>query len=170
MEAIILPYKNIFPTIAPTAWIAPTAAVIGDVHLGENVSVWFGAVVRGDVNEIRIGNNANIQDGAVIHVTTNGLGTYVAEGVTIGHRAILHATKVGPYSLIGMGAILLDGSDIPEECLVGAGTLVTPGQKFPPRSLIVGQPAKVKRALNEEELKFLRYSAHHYVEVAGNYQ
>lgn len=169
MKEQILAYKGVMPQLGKGVYIAPSAYVIGDVILGEDVSVWFGAVIRGDVNEIRIGKKTNIQDRCVIHVTTNGLGTYIGEGVTIGHGAILHACKVEDYSLIGMGSVLLDGAHVGKECLVAANSLLTPHQKFPPRSLIMGQPAKVKRTLTQEEVDFLYYSAHHYVEVAQDY-
>lgn len=158
------------PKIAANVWIAPGACVIGDVELDEFVSVWFSSVIRGDVNEIRIGKFTNIQDGSVIHVTTNGMGTYIGEGVTIGHKVILHACKVEDYSLIGMGSIILDGAIIGEESMVGAGSLITQNQHFPPRSLIMGSPAKIKRSLTKAEIDFLYYSSNHYVEVAQEYQ
>lgn len=165
----VLPYLATKPTIGKNVYIAPGAYIIGDCVLENDVSVWFNAVIRADVNEIRIGKKTNIQDGSVIHVTTNGLGTYIGEGVTIGHRVVLHACKIDNFSLIGMGSVILDGAHIGSECMVAANSLITPNQKFPSGSMIMGSPAKVKRSLTKEEIEFLHYSAHHYVEVAGNY-
>ena len=139
------------PKISPTAWIAPSADVLGDVTLGENVSIWFGAVVRGDVNHIVIGDSTNVQDGTVIHVTQGGHPTIIGQRVTIGHKALLHACTVGDDCLIGMGSILLDGVEIGAGSIVGAGALVTPGKKFPPGSMILGSPAKVVRPVKPEE-------------------
>jgi carbonic anhydrase/acetyltransferase-like protein (isoleucine patch superfamily) len=124
---------------------------MGDVTLGEHVSVWFGAVVRGDVNKITIGNYSNVQDGTVIHVTQGGHSTHIGERVTIGHKALLHACSVGNDCLIGMGAILLDGVEIGDGSIVAAGALVTPGKKFPPGSMILGSPAKAVRSVKAEE-------------------
>lgn len=139
------------PKISPTAWVARSADVLGDVTLGEHVSVWFNAVVRGDVNHVVIGDYTNVQDGTVIHVTHGGLPTIIGKRVTIGHKALLHACTVGDDCLIGMGAILLDGAEIGEGSVVAAGALVTSGKKFPPGSMIMGSPAKVVRALRPEE-------------------
>ena len=139
------------PQLDPTAWIAGSADVLGDVTLGEHVSVWYGAVVRGDVNYIRIGDYTNVQDGTVIHVTQGGHPTIIGKRVTIGHKALLHACTVGDDCLIGMGSILLDGVEIGAGSIVGAGALVTPGKKFPPGSLILGSPAKAVRTVTEKE-------------------
>jgi carbonic anhydrase/acetyltransferase-like protein (isoleucine patch superfamily) len=139
------------PRIAPTAWIAPTASVLGDVTLGGHVSVWFCAVVRGDVNHVVIGDYTNVQDGTVIHVTQGGNPTIVGRRVTIGHKALLHACTVGDDCLIGMGSILLDGVEIGAGSVVAAGALVTPGKKFPPGSMILGSPAKAVRPVKAEE-------------------
>lgn len=139
------------PTISPTAWIAPSADVLGDVTLGDHASVWFGAVVRGDVNHIIIGDHTNVQDGTVIHVTQGGHPTLIGKRVTIGHKALLHACTVGDDCLIGMGAVLLDGVEIGPGSVVAAGALVTPGKKFPPGSMILGSPAKAVRPVKPEE-------------------
>ncbi|MGZ3650918.1 MAG: gamma carbonic anhydrase family protein [Bdellovibrionota bacterium] len=139
------------PLIPPSAWIAPSADVLGDVTLGEHASIWFGAVVRGDVNKITIGDYTNVQDGTVIHVTQGGHSTIIGARVTIGHKALLHACTVGNDCLIGMGAILLDGVEIGDGSVVAAGALVTPGKKFPPGSMIMGSPAKAVRPVRPEE-------------------
>jgi carbonic anhydrase/acetyltransferase-like protein (isoleucine patch superfamily) len=139
------------PKISASAWIAPSAAVLGDVTLGEHASVWFGAVLRGDVNHIVIGDYTNVQDGAVVHVTHGGHPALIGKRVTIGHKALLHACTVGDDCLIGMGSILLDGVEIGDGSIVGAGALVTPGKKFPPGSLILGSPAKAVRPVKPGE-------------------
>jgi carbonic anhydrase/acetyltransferase-like protein (isoleucine patch superfamily) len=139
------------PKIDPSAWIAPGASVLGDVSLGEHASIWFGAVVRGDVNHVVIGDYTNVQDGTVIHVTQGGHPTLIGKRVTIGHKALLHACTVGDDCLIGMGAILLDGVEIGAGSIVAAGALVTPGKSFPPGSLVLGSPAKAARPVKPEE-------------------
>lgn len=143
-------------------WIAPDAAVIGRVRIGRDVSIWFGAVVRGDNEEITIGAGSNIQEHSVLH-TDMGFPLQVGEGCTVGHRVILHGCTIGNGSLIGMGAIILNGARIGRNCLVGAGALVTEGKEFPDGSLIVGSPAKVVRSLTEENIARLRKSAEGYV-------
>jgi carbonic anhydrase/acetyltransferase-like protein (isoleucine patch superfamily) len=166
---MILPFREQHPRLGAGVWIAATARVIGDVELGDDVNVWFGAVVRGDVFPIRIGRGTNIQDNAVIHVTTDRHATEIGEGVTIGHGATLHGCRVGDRALIGIGAIVLDQAVIGEEAMIGAGALVSPGMVIPPRTLAIGSPARVKRDLTAEELGFLRYSGPHYVEIAREY-
>ncbi|MBS7698112.1 MULTISPECIES: gamma carbonic anhydrase family protein [unclassified Chelatococcus] len=139
-------------------WVAPDAQVIGNVVLGRDVGIWFGAVLRGDNEEITIGAGSNIQELSVLH-TDIGFPLEIGEGCTIGHRAILHGCRIGPNSLIGMGAIVLNGARIGANCLVGAGALVTEGKEFPDGSLIVGSPARVVRALDEAAIERLRLSA-----------
>lgn len=139
-------------------WIAPNATVIGRVEVGEDASVWFGAVVRGDLDVIRIGQGSNIQDGAVLH-TDPGLPLTLGTNCTVGHMAMVHGCSVGAGSLIGIGAIVLNGAVIGEECLVGAGTLVPEGKSYPPRSLILGTPGRVVRQLGEEDVARLRKTA-----------
>ncbi|MEZ4265829.1 MAG: gamma carbonic anhydrase family protein [Myxococcota bacterium] len=151
-------------------FVADTARIIGDVQIGAGSSVWFGTVVRGDVFHIRIGKRVNIQDLSVLHVTTGRHATLVADDVTIGHRAILHGCVVEARCLIGMSAVVMDGAVIGEESMIGAGALVTPGTIIPPRSLAIGSPARVKRALNAEELRFLSESATHYQSIAKSYR
>ena len=143
-------------------WIAPDAAVVGDVRIGRDVGIWFGAAIRGDRESITIGARSNIQEHTVMH-TDPGFPLVIGEGCTIGHRAILHGCTVGDNSLIGMGAIVLNGARIGKNCLVGAGALVTERKEFPDNSLIVGSPAKVIRTLDEGAAERLRKSADGYV-------
>src|SRR5688572_16669276 len=143
------------PKVHPSAYIAPGATVIGDVTLGEESSVWYGAVLRGDINRIVIGPRSNIQDGSVVHLADD-LPTLVGELVTVGHKAILHACTVEDEVLVGMGAIVLDGAEIGARSIIGAGALVTGGKKIPPGSLVLGSPAKVVRALTLEEQGTIR--------------
>jgi len=141
------------PTVPASAWVAPSANVLGDVTLGEHVSVWFQAVVRGDVHWIRIGDYTNVQDGSVLHVTNGRFPLTIGARVTIGHKALLHGCTVGNDCLIGMGAILLDGVEVGDGCVVAAGALLPPGKKYPPNSLVLGSPAKAVRTLSAEEQK-----------------
>ena len=145
-----------------TNWVAPDAAVVGDVRIGRDVGIWFGVVIRGDREAIAIGAGSNVQEHTVMH-TDPGFPLTVGEGCTIGHRAILHGCTVGDNSLIGMGAVVLNGARIGRNCLVGAGALVTEGKEFPDNSLIVGSPAKVVRTLDEAAAERLRKSAADYV-------
>ena len=138
---------KIVPTIPETAWIADTATVRGDVTLGEDVSVWFGAVLRGDEAPIRVGDESNVQDGAVLHVSAN-FPCKVGKRVTIGHRAIVHGCTIEDNVLIGMGAIVLDGAHIGHGAVIGAGALVAPGMNVPPNTLVLGVPAKVRGELD----------------------
>jgi carbonic anhydrase/acetyltransferase-like protein (isoleucine patch superfamily) len=146
---------------AGSAWVAPGAAVIGDVHVGAGCGIWFGAVLRGDTEPIRIGARSNIQENSVLH-TDPGFPLVVGEGCTIGHKAVLHGCTIGDNSLIGMGAIVLNGATIGANSLVGAGALVTERKIFPDGSLIVGVPAKVIRPLSDSEIAGLKRSADHY--------
>ncbi len=157
------------PKIHDTAFVTGDAMVIGDVELGDEASVWFGSVIRGDVNYIRIGARTNIQDGCVIHVSSKDHPTILEHEITVGHRVTLHGCYVESGCLIGIGSILLDGARIGRNSLVAAGSLVTPGTIIPPGSLVMGAPAKVKRQLNAEELGNLSRSWHNYVELARLY-
>lgn len=163
---MIKPFKSATPKLGARAWVADSAVVIGDVVLGEGASIWYGAVVRGDVEKIRIGARSNIQDNSVIHVDSGGWPTIVGEGVTVGHRVVLHGCTVKDGALIGIGAVVLNGAEVGEGALIGAGALVPPGAKIPPGVLAIGTPAKVKRELTAEEKEHLRESARHYVELA----
>jgi carbonic anhydrase/acetyltransferase-like protein (isoleucine patch superfamily) len=155
-------------SIDPTAWVAPSADLIGDVRLGPRASVWFGAVIRADNTPIILGEESNFQDGAVGH-SDPGAPLTIGARVTIGHQAILHGCTVEDEALIGMGARILNGAVIGAQCIVGAGALVTEGKTFEPRSLIVGSPARAIRALTEEQVALLRVSAAHYAEKAARY-
>ena len=156
------------PEIHPTAWIAPDAQVIGRVRLGPRASVWFGAVLRGDIEWIEVGEGSNIQELSVLH-TDRGFPLAVGPGCTIGHKAVLHGCTVGPNSLVGMSATVLNGATIGKESLVGAGALVTEGKAFEPRSLILGSPARAVRRLDEEAVRRLRLSASNYAENARRF-
>lgn len=153
------------PAIHESAFVAWNAEVAGDVSLGSGASVWFSAVVRGDISHIEIGEGTNIQDGTVVHVDTDAP-CLIGRDVTVGHRAVLHSCVVGDGALIGMGAIVLNGAEIGGHSIVGAGALVTQGKKFPPRSLILGSPAKLVRELSEEEVSDCLRNSRHYVELA----
>ena len=159
---------TIGPSIAPGSWIASTAAVIGNVRLGAEVGVWFGAVIRGDNEPITIGARTNIQDNCVLH-SDAGFPLSIGEGCTLGHRAIAHGCSIGRNTLIGMGATVLNGAIIGDDCLIGAGALVPEGKTIPPGSLVIGMPGKIVRPLSPEEIAGLRRSADHYVANARRY-
>jgi len=166
----LLDFKKYSPALAESAWVAPNAWVIGDVELAEETSVFFGAVLRGDILPIRVGKQTNIQEHALLHTSYNRSPCIVGEQVTVGHRAILHGCTVGNRALIGMGATVLDDAVIGDECLVGAGTLVTEGKKFPARSLILGSPGKVVRTLSDSDVKDILRNAADYASKAKEYK
>jgi carbonic anhydrase/acetyltransferase-like protein (isoleucine patch superfamily) len=157
------------PQVAATAWVADSAQVMGNVHLAEGASVWFGTVIRGDTETISVGRDSNIQDASVMHAD-HGFPLVVGERVTVGHQVMLHGCTIGDESLIGIGAVVLNGARIGKNCLVGAGSLVTEGKEFPDGSMIMGTPAKVVRQLTPEQIEGLRRSARHYVENAARYR
>ena len=157
------------PRIGDRVFIAENAAVIGDVEIGNDCSIWYGTTIRGDVNMIRIGSRTNIQDNCTLHVTHERFPTIVAEEVTIGHGAIVHGCTIHRGALIGMGSCVLDGAVVGESALVGAGALVPEGMHVPPRTLVVGVPARVKRPLTEDELVKLEQSWRNYVEYKEKY-
>lgn len=167
---MILPWRGIWPTIHETAFVAPSADVIGDVAIGSESSVWFQVVIRGDVNTIRIGDRTNVQDHAMLHVTRKKSPLKIGDDVTIGHRVTLHGCTVGNRILIGMGAIVLDDAVIGDDSIVAAGALVTKGKAFPAGSLIMGSPAKAARNLTDEERAFLKQSARNYVGDSAEYR
>jgi carbonic anhydrase/acetyltransferase-like protein (isoleucine patch superfamily) len=167
---MILPYLDKSPQIHSTAFIFESADIIGDVAIGDQSSIWFKAVVRGDVHYIRIGDRTNVQDGALLHVTRGTHPLVIGNDVTIAHGVILHGCTVKDRVLIGMGAIVLDGAVINEDCMIGAGALVPPNMEVPSRTLVVGVPAKVKRELTEEEVKHIRQSAQNYIRYVENYR
>lgn len=167
---MIKPFLGKFPRIHETAFVTDDAVIVGDVEIGEDASVWFGSILRGDVNYIRIGARTNIQDQTIIHVSSKGLPTIVEEEVTVGHRVTLHACHVEQGCLIGIGAILMDGVRVGANSLVGAGTLLTPGTQIPPRSLVIGSPGRVKREITDDELASLEHSWRNYVELKEKYK
>ena len=167
---MLLPVRGISPTLGEKSYVADNASVIGDVVMGEDCTVMFGAVIRGDVMPIRIGRECNIQDLAVIHGTYQKFATTLGDRVSVGHNAVLHGATVGSGSLIGMGVLLMDGCEIGEHCLVAAGSLVTEGAKFPSGQLIMGRPARVKRALTLKEIESLEKSADNYLLYKSWYQ
>jgi carbonic anhydrase/acetyltransferase-like protein (isoleucine patch superfamily) len=156
--------------VAQSAWVAPDAWVIGDTTVAEQVSIFFGAVLRGDIEPIRVGAGTNIQEGALLHTSTGLTPCVVGQNVTIGHRAIIHGCTVGDSCIIGMGATILDGAVIEERCLIGANSLVTMNTRIPAGSLVLGSPAKVVRALTAAELEQLADSAAHYQKLGAEYQ
>ena len=162
-------FKDISPKVHETAFIADGAVVIGDVEIGEEASVWFGSVLRGDVNYIRIGARTNIQDLTMIHVNSHTDPTILEDEITVGHRVTLHGCYVERGSLVGIGAILLDGVRVGAQSLVAAGSLLTPGTQIPARSLVMGAPAKVKRELTDDEIAGLDRSWRNYVELKNKY-
>jgi carbonic anhydrase/acetyltransferase-like protein (isoleucine patch superfamily) len=167
---MIRPYQGKTPRLGNEVFIADTAMVIGDVEIGARSTVWFGAVIRGDVYYIRIGEETSIQDNSVIHVTHGQYATVIGNRVTVGHSVTLHGCTVRDRCIVGMGSTVLDQADIGERCILGAGSLVTPGTKIPPGHLALGNPAKVKRPLTEKELAWIESSADHYVELAKTYR
>jgi len=174
---MIMKYKDLTPKIGKNSWIAASADVIGDVTMGEDCSIWFGTVIRGDVHKIIIGDRTSVQDLSMVHVThykledkSDGNPTIIGDDVTIGHKVMLHGCTIENACLIGMSTTILDGAVIGEESIVGAGSLVTKNKIFPPRSLIVGSPAKVVRSLSEKEINELYASASRYVEFKNSYQ
>jgi len=167
---MIKSFQDKHPKIHSTAFIAEDAVVIGDVEIRENASIWFGSILRGDVNFIRIGARTNIQDASVIHVSSNTYPTILEDEVTIGHRATLHGCYIETGCLIGIGSIILDGARIGKNCLVAAGSLITPNTNIPSGSLVMGSPAKVKRSLALNELDDLPRFWQHYTELIRSYR
>ena len=166
---MILSFKGKTPQINSPVYIAHSAMVIGDVVIGEESSVWFNAVIRGDVNYIQIGKRTNIQDGCVLHVAREKYPLIIGDEVTVGHNATLHACSIASRCLIGMSAVIMDGSIIGENCIIGAGSLVTPKTLIPSGNMAVGSPAKIKRKLTDNEIKSIRDSSNHYVDDVESY-
>ncbi|HWO18189.1 MAG TPA: gamma carbonic anhydrase family protein [Kofleriaceae bacterium] len=169
MTALVRPLGELRPRLGRDVFLAETCAVIGDVELGDEASVWYAAVLRGDVMAIRVGARTNLQDGVIVHVTSGLQGTVIGSDCTIGHGAILHACTIEDHCLIGMGATVLDGAVIGRGSLIGAGSLVTPGTVIPPETLALGWPARAKRPVNRKERDQIEYGATHYVELARRY-
>lgn len=166
----IITYKGIAPKIDPSVFIAEGVHIIGDVEIARDSSVWFNTVIRGDVNYIRIGERTNIQDNTVVHVTNKKYPTNIGSNVTIGHSAVIHACTISDYSLIGMGAVILDDAKIGKYCLIAAGAVVTMGMVIPDGMMAAGVPAKIVRALTEDERNFLKQSAQNYIDYVATYR
>lgn len=168
-------FKGVLPTLGARAYVDPAATVIGDVVLGDDVSIWPGAVLRGDVHYIRVGARSNIQDGTIVHVTHDGpyspggFPTLIGEGVTIGHAAVIHACTIEDYCLIGMHATVLDGAVVKKYGFVGAGSVLPPGKVVGERELWLGNPAQRVRLLTDKQIEQLHYSADHYVRLKDAY-
>jgi carbonic anhydrase/acetyltransferase-like protein (isoleucine patch superfamily) len=163
-------YRGVVPKVHLSAWIADSADVIGDVELGEESSVWFSAVIRGDVNFVRVGRGTNLQDGTVLHVNRNGTPTILEDYVTVGHAARLHGCHIKSNCLVGIGAVVLDGAVLEEECVVAAGAVVSPGTLVPKGSVLMGAPARVKRSVTEKDLEWIYRSAKNYIGLAAEYK
>jgi len=162
-------FQGITPTIPKSCFIETTAVVIGDVVMGEECSVWFNAVIRGDVHYIRVGNRTNIQDLCTLHVTHDTHPLVIGNDVTVGHSVVLHGCTIKDRVLVGMGAIIMDGAVIGEDSVVGAGALVVEGTVVPPKSVILGSPARVRRTVTDKELAWVRESSENYVKYARQY-
>ena len=167
---MILEHNSIAPQIDESVFLAPSACVIGDVQIGEKSSLWFNVLVRGDVNYIRIGKRTNIQDGTVIHVTHKTHPTVIGDDVSVGHSVTLHGCTIQDGCLIGIGAIILDGVDVGESSMVAAGSLMTPGTKIPPRSLVMGSPARVRKELTDAECADFHSIAERYIKYQDDYR
>lgn len=167
---MIRPYNGVFPRVHPSVFIAESAEVIGDVTVREESSIWFQAVVRGDVNSISIGARTNIQDGCVLHVTRDTHPLIIGDEVTAGHRVVLHGCTIKNSVLIGIGAVILDGAVVEENSIVGAGTLVPPGFRVPSGTVVMGIPARIKREIKPEEMRLIERSAKNYVEYSKAYK
>jgi len=165
---MIITFQEKKPVLDSTVFVAPGSHIIGEVSIGEQSSVWFNAVIRGDEGPITIGKRCSIQDNSTIHLY-EGAPVVVEDEVTVGHNVILHGCKIGKRSIIGMGSTILDNAEIGEECIIGANTLIPPGKKIPPRSLVVGSPGKVVRELNEDDLAMIQLSIDAYVQKGAEF-
>lgn len=169
MKNPLLPYRGVLPKIDDKAFVAQTATIIGDVQIGADSGIWYGCVVRGDVNEIRIGERTNIQDLTMIHVAQLGQGTYIGDGVTVGHSAVLHACTIKDRAMIGIQACVMDDCLVEEKAWVGAGALVTPGKVVKTGEVWAGRPAKKLRDMSDKEYEFLSINENRYVDLAREY-
>jgi carbonic anhydrase/acetyltransferase-like protein (isoleucine patch superfamily) len=167
--AIVRDFNGKRPRVGEGTFLAENAVLVGDVVVGERASIWYGAVLRGDVFHIRVGDETSIQDNSVIHVTHGRNATVIGRRVTIGHAVTLHGCAIGDRCIIGMGSTILDHAEIGERCIIGAGALVTPGTKIPAGTLAVGSPARPKRDLTPDEEKWIDASADHYIDLARAY-
>nr|WP_115935468.1 gamma carbonic anhydrase family protein [Aestuariispira insulae] len=166
LPAQILPFEDKSPFLHQTVFLAPGATVIGDVQVGADSSIWYGCVLRGDVNEIRIGRGSNIQDGTVIHVATHGQGSYIGDNVSIGHQALIHACTIEDGAFIGMNATVMDGAVVEKGAMVAAGAMVLPGRVVKSGTLWTGSPAQYRRDLTDKDQQMIDWTAPHYVELA----
>ena len=166
---MLIPYREHAPAIDPTAFVADNATVAGRVTVGKNSSVWFGAVLRGDLQPITVGENSNVQDNAVVHVGAN-TPAVIGDNVTVGHGAIIHGATIGNNVLVGMGATVLDGAVIGDNCIIGAGALVTSKTEIPANSLVLGMPAEVKKPLTPQQIMGNRMNALEYVRLAKDFK
>jgi len=165
---MFLSYKGVKPVVGSSVFVAENATVIGRVRIADYSSVWFGAVLRGDIADIEIGKYTNVQDLVVVHVD-NGVPTVIGDYVTIGHSAVIHGCKIGSYTLVGMGAVVLTGADVGEGSVIGAGAVVRENEKIPPRSLVVGVPGRVVRTLSDEDVEVLKEHALQYYELSATF-
>lgn len=165
-----MPFGDRHPVIAPDAFVAPNAAVIGDTEIGARSSIWFGCVLRGDVNSIRIGSDTNIQDGSVVHVTRAKFGTAIGSGVTIGHMALIHGCTLQDRCFVGMQATVMDGCVVETDGMLAAGALLTPGKRIAAGELWAGRPAKLMRRLDTDELRNIVETAAHYARLGSSYR
>lgn len=170
MKPLVLPYRDRTPSIAETAFVAPGAAVIGGVEIGERASVWFGCVLRGDVNFIHVGAGTNLQDGTVVHVSRRTHPTVIGQNVVVGHQATIHACLLEDGCFVGMRAIVMDGAVVEKGAMVAAGALVAPGKRVLSGELWAGMPAKKLRELTDEERAYMKESAEHYARLAQEYR
>lgn len=170
MKPLLLPFGDKTPVIAPDVFVAPNATVIGDTEIGAGSSIWFGCVLRGDVNSIRIGAGTNIQDGSIVHVTRARYATVIGSGVTIGHLALIHGCRLEDNSFVGMQATVMDGCVIESEGMLAAGALLTPGKRIGRGELWAGRPAKLMRRLDTDELQNIYNTAAHYAKLAASYR
>ncbi len=168
-SGFILPYRNVLPKFGKDVFVAPSASIIGDVVLGDRVNIWFGAVLRGDMHEIRVGARSNIQDNAVVHVAKGRSGTYIGQDVLIGHGAIIHACTLGDGAFIGMGSVILDQAVVEDGAMVAAGAMVTPGKRVKSGELWAGSPAKFFRKLTDEDFAGFQHAINDYLELAADY-
>lgn len=178
--ATIIPYRGIEPRIDPDAFIAETAVIIGDVEIGPGASIWYGCVLRADVNAIRVGRNTNVQDGTIVHCnhdpngdyreTGGGMPTRIGDNITIGHMALIHACTLQDDCFVGMRSVVMDDAVVESQAMVAAGAVVTPGKRVPQHELWAGTPARLQRQLREEELRYFAYSAEQYAKLGASYR
>ena len=167
---MIRPFREKAPRVAQDAFVAHSADVIGDVAIGPRSSIWYGAVLRGDVESIRIGSETSIQDNTVIHVDSSGFSTIVGDRVTVGHGVVLHGCRIGDDALIGIGSIVLNGAEVGDGAMIGAGSVVTPGTKIPAGMLALGSPARVRRPVTDEERRHVRLGVENYVQLGREHR